>query len=82
VNQIEIKTRDGICRSFVYRPAGGGPWPGVLVFMDGLAIRPAMLELGERLAPAGRRGLDRGRSALHARVDAAARAAHGDGAHK
>jgi carboxymethylenebutenolidase len=53
VNQIEIKTRDGICRSFVYRPAGGGPWPAVLVFMDGLAIRPAMLELGERLATHG-----------------------------
>jgi carboxymethylenebutenolidase len=53
VNKIEIKTRDGICRSFVYRPAGGGPWPGVLVFMDGLAIRPAMLELGERLATHG-----------------------------
>jgi carboxymethylenebutenolidase len=53
VNKIEIKTRDGICRSFVYRPAGRGPWPGVLVFMDGLAIRPAMLELGERLATHG-----------------------------
>jgi carboxymethylenebutenolidase len=53
VNKIEIKTRDGICRSFVYRPAGSGPWPGVLVFMDGLAIRPAMLELGERLATHG-----------------------------
>jgi len=53
VNKIEIKTRDGICRSFVYRPAGRGPWPAVLVFMDGLAIRPAMLELGERLATHG-----------------------------
>jgi carboxymethylenebutenolidase len=53
VNKIEIKTRDGICRSFVYRPAGRGPWHGVLVFMDGLAIRPAMLELGERLATHG-----------------------------
>jgi carboxymethylenebutenolidase len=53
VNKIEIRTRDGICPSYVYRPAGGGPWPGVLVFMDGLAIRPAMLELGERLATHG-----------------------------
>jgi carboxymethylenebutenolidase len=53
VNKIEIKTRDGICPSYVYRPAGGGPWPGVLVFMDGLAIRPAMLELGERLSTHG-----------------------------
>jgi carboxymethylenebutenolidase len=50
MSEIEIKTRDGSCRSYVYRPAGGGPWPGVLVFMDGFGIRPALLELGERLA--------------------------------
>src|SRR5262249_38884389 len=37
----------------VYRPATGGPWPAVLVYMDGLAIRPAMLEVGERLATYG-----------------------------
>jgi carboxymethylenebutenolidase len=53
MTQISIKTRDGICPSYVYQPAGEGPWPGVLVFMDGLAIRPAMLELGERLASFG-----------------------------
>ena len=44
MNKIEIQTRDGVCPSYVYRPAGGGPWPAVLVFMDGLGIRPAMLE--------------------------------------
>jgi len=53
MTKIDIKTRDGICPSYVYRPATGGPWPAVLVFMDGLAIRPAMLELGERLATYG-----------------------------
>ena len=53
MSKIEITTRDGICPSFVYRPVGNGPWPAVLVFMDGLAIRPAMLELGERLATHG-----------------------------
>lgn len=53
MNKIEIKTRDGICPSYVYQPAGKGPWPAVLVFMDGLAIRPAMLELGERVAALG-----------------------------
>jgi carboxymethylenebutenolidase len=50
---IEIETRDGICPSYVFRPTGSGPWPPVLVFMDGLGIRPAMLELGERLATYG-----------------------------
>src|SRR3984885_10989015 len=50
---IEIKTASGSCPSYVYRPAGDGRWPAVLVFMDGLGIRPAMLELGERLAMHG-----------------------------
>jgi carboxymethylenebutenolidase len=53
MSKIDIKTRDGTCPSYVYRPQGSGPWPAVLVFMDGLAIRPAMLELGERLATLG-----------------------------
>jgi carboxymethylenebutenolidase len=53
MDRIQIKTRDGSCPSYVYRPAGAGPWPAILVFMDGLAIRPAMLELGERLATYG-----------------------------
>ncbi|MGB7211828.1 MAG: dienelactone hydrolase family protein [Gemmatimonadales bacterium] len=50
MTEIAIQTRDGACRSFVYRPAGKGPWPAVLVYMDGIGIRPAVLELGERLA--------------------------------
>jgi carboxymethylenebutenolidase len=53
MSKIEIKTKDGACPSYVYRPAGSGPWPAVLVFMDGLGIRPAMLEIGERLATHG-----------------------------
>jgi carboxymethylenebutenolidase len=53
MSKINIMTRDGTCPSYEYRPQGAGPWPGVLVFMDGLGIRPAMLELGERLATYG-----------------------------
>jgi carboxymethylenebutenolidase len=53
MNKIEIRTRDGVCPSYVYRPTTPGPWPAVLVYMDGLAIRPAMLEVGERLATYG-----------------------------
>ena len=53
MNKIAIQTRDGRCPAYLYRPAGNGPWPAVLVFMDGLAIRPAMLELGARLATYG-----------------------------
>lgn len=53
MSAIQIRTRDGSCPSYVYRPGSGGPWPAVLVFMDGLGIRPAMLEIGERLATHG-----------------------------
>ena len=53
MTRIEIKTRDGVCPSYEYRPSGAGQWPAVLVFMDGLAIRPAMLEIGEGLARHG-----------------------------
>src|SRR5207302_9269939 len=53
MTKVEIKTNDGTCPSYVFRPAGSSPWPAVLVFMDGLGIRPAMLEVGERLATSG-----------------------------
>lgn len=53
MRKIAITTDDGICPGYVYRPEGSGPWPAVLVFMDGVGIRPAMLEIGERLATYG-----------------------------
>jgi carboxymethylenebutenolidase len=53
MEKIVIPTRDGSCPSHVFRPTGKGPWPAVLVYMDGVGIRPAMLEIGERLASYG-----------------------------
>jgi carboxymethylenebutenolidase len=53
MTKIEIKTRDGVCPSYVFEPPGTGPWPGVLVFMDGIGIRPAMFEVAERIAAHG-----------------------------
>jgi len=51
---ISIKTADGDCRSYVFRPdTGAGPWPAVLYFMDGPAIRPVLFEMGQRIADAG-----------------------------
>jgi len=48
---IQIKTRDGQSEASVFQPdTGKGPWPGVLVYMDGRGIRPALFELGERIA--------------------------------
>jgi carboxymethylenebutenolidase len=54
MSRVEITTADGICPSYVFRPAtGNGPWPAVIVYMDGVGIRPAMLDLGVRLAKSG-----------------------------
>lgn len=51
---IQIPTADGDARGFAFMPDdSGGPWPGVILFMDAPAIRPAMFEMGERLAKAG-----------------------------
>lgn len=50
---IEIITDDGTCPANVFQPEGKGPWPGVLFFMDGLGIRPALFEMAEKMASAG-----------------------------
>jgi carboxymethylenebutenolidase len=51
---VTIKTRDGICPASIFTPAGAaGPWPAVIFFMDGFGIRPAMWEMGQRLADGG-----------------------------
>lgn len=41
---------DGTCPSYVYRPIVRSPWAVVLIFMHGLGIRPAIRQIGERLA--------------------------------
>ena len=51
---VTIETRDGLCPASLLTPTGrAGPWPAVIFFMDGLGIRPAMWEMGQRLADGG-----------------------------
>ena len=51
---VTIETRDGLCPASVLTPTDqAGPWPAVLFFMDGFGIRPAMWEMGQRLADGG-----------------------------
>ena len=49
--QISITTADGACPTHMFSPEGGGP--GVILFMDGLGIRPALVEMARRLSEAG-----------------------------
>ena len=52
-NSLQIDTHDGTCPAHVFRPSGAGPWPGVLMFMDGIGMRPALLDIAARIASAG-----------------------------
>lgn len=52
--EISIDASDGACRTVVFTPSEGtGPWPGVIFYMDGLGMRPALYGMGQRLADAG-----------------------------
>lgn len=51
--QVTIQTREGACPAYVLTPDGTGPWPAVIFYMDALAIRPAIVEMGQRLASQG-----------------------------
>jgi carboxymethylenebutenolidase len=51
--EVSIPTPDGNARAFVFTPKGQGPWPAVILYMDAIAIRPALFEMAERLADGG-----------------------------
>jgi carboxymethylenebutenolidase len=51
--QVSIRTRDGDCRAYVFTPSAPGPHPAVIFYMDGLGIRPTLLDMGQRLADPG-----------------------------
>lgn len=51
--KITIRTRDGECPAHVMTPAGAGPWPAAILYMDGAGIRPTLVEMGQRLADDG-----------------------------
>ncbi|MDB5418786.1 MAG: dienelactone hydrolase [Phenylobacterium sp.] len=51
---VSIPTPDGDARAFVFTPDDGpGPWPAAILFMDAPAIRPALFDMGQRLADGG-----------------------------
>ncbi|HTK51885.1 MAG TPA: dienelactone hydrolase family protein [Gemmatimonadaceae bacterium] len=51
--ELQIETADGHCPTHVYHPSGNGPWPGVIMYMDGIGMRPALMEIAERIANSG-----------------------------
>lgn len=50
---VLIKTADGAADAVLFQPSGRGPWPAVLMWPDGLGLRPIFREMGARLAAEG-----------------------------
>jgi carboxymethylenebutenolidase len=51
--QVSIRTQDGECPAYVSAPPGDTRHPAVIFFMDGLGIRPTILDMAQRLAEQG-----------------------------
>ena len=52
-NYTDIKTRDGLCDTFIVRPDENGPFPGIIIYMDAPAIREELRDMARRLASMG-----------------------------
>ena len=50
---ISIATADGQCPAHLLTPAGAGPWPAVIIYMDAFGMRPALIAQMQGLADAG-----------------------------
>ncbi len=50
---IEVRTTDGICPTHLFQPDKTGRHPGVVMFMDGLGMRPALFDMAARIADGG-----------------------------
>ncbi len=57
VETIEIPMADGTAEAYVARPSGGpsggGPHPGVVLYMDAIGLRPQIAEMAQRIADWG-----------------------------
>ena len=52
---IPVRTPDGTCPTHYFEPDASGELPGVIFYMDGPGIRPALFEMAERLSSHGYR---------------------------
>ncbi|MCU1514316.1 MAG: dienelactone hydrolase, partial [Microbacteriaceae bacterium] len=51
--QVTLHTGDGDCPCYVFTPGDGEAHPAVIFYMDGLGIRPTLLDMARRLSAAG-----------------------------
>ena len=52
-HRVDLQTPDGVLDCYVFEPAGVGPWPAVVLYMDAFGIRDDLDVMAARLAGAG-----------------------------
>ncbi|MFZ3474585.1 dienelactone hydrolase family protein [Streptomyces sp. 4.24] len=50
---VEIATQDGTADAYLARPEGDGTYPGILLYMNALGVRPHIKSMADRIAAAG-----------------------------
>jgi carboxymethylenebutenolidase len=50
---ITLPTRDGLCPAHLLTPSAEGRWPAIVFYGDAGGIRPALVDMAQRLANAG-----------------------------
>ncbi|CAM5660160.1 hypothetical protein SAVIM338S_06753 [Streptomyces avidinii] len=50
---VDIATHDGTSDAYLVQPEGEGPYPGVLLYMNALGVRPHIKSMADRIAAAG-----------------------------
>ena len=50
---VEVKTPSGNCDAALIQPTAKGQWPGVILFVDALGLRPATRDMAKRLSANG-----------------------------
>ncbi|MFI7214144.1 dienelactone hydrolase family protein [Micromonospora maritima] len=50
---VDVPTADGTADAYLARPDSGGPFPGVLLFMDAFGLRPRLAEMAATIAARG-----------------------------
>jgi carboxymethylenebutenolidase len=51
--QIDIPTKAGKVDTFICHPERGGPWPGIIFYMDAPGMREELRDMARRLATVG-----------------------------